>query len=66
MKTAGNDIGRSSHGVMKAKEAFEFAYVVLRQAVMARRANPAPPRTQQHTPTENNADSSHLYLEAGR
>ncbi|KAK7076963.1 Non-canonical poly(A) RNA polymerase papd5 [Halocaridina rubra] len=29
----GNDIGRSSYGVMKVKQAFDYAYIVLTQAV---------------------------------
>lgn len=27
----GNDIGRSSYGVMQVKQAFEYAYIVLQQ-----------------------------------
>ncbi|CAL4103414.1 unnamed protein product, partial [Meganyctiphanes norvegica] len=30
---AGNDIGRSSYGVLQVKQAFEYAYIVLAQAV---------------------------------
>ncbi|XP_055693738.1 terminal nucleotidyltransferase 4B-like isoform X2 [Lutzomyia longipalpis] len=31
--TAGNDIGRSSYGALQVKQAFEYAYIVLSQAV---------------------------------
>ncbi|GAB0090026.1 Non-canonical poly(A) RNA polymerase protein Trf4-1 [Sergentomyia squamirostris] len=31
--TAGNDIGRSSYGALQVKQAFEYAYIVLTQAV---------------------------------
>ncbi|XP_055705759.1 terminal nucleotidyltransferase 4A-like isoform X2 [Phlebotomus papatasi] len=31
--TAGNDIGRSSYGALQVKQAFEYAYIVLAQAV---------------------------------
>ena len=30
---AGNDIGRSSYGALQVKQAFEYAYLVLRDAV---------------------------------
>ena len=31
--TPGNDIGRSSYGALHVKQAFEYAYIVLLQAV---------------------------------
>lgn len=31
---AGNDIGRSSYGALNVKQAFEYAYQVLRDAVL--------------------------------
>ncbi len=35
---AGNDIGRSSYGALQVKQAFEYAYYVLHDAVL----NPHP------------------------
>lgn len=35
--TPGNDIGRSSYGVLQVKQAFEYAYIVLNQAVLRHR-----------------------------
>jgi non-canonical poly(A) RNA polymerase PAPD5/7 len=31
--TPGNDIGRSSYGALQVKQTFEYAYIVLTQAV---------------------------------
>lgn len=31
--TPGNDIGRSSYGALQVKQAFDYAYIVLTQAV---------------------------------
>ena len=31
--TPGNDIGRSSYGALQVKQSFEYAYIVLTQAV---------------------------------
>lgn len=36
---AGNDIGRSSYGAMAVKQAFEYAYLVLSQAVLPQNAH---------------------------
>jgi len=40
---AGNDIGRSSYGALQVKQAFEYAYVVLRDRIAPQYAHLYPP-----------------------
>lgn len=38
--TAGNDIGRSSYGAIQVKQAFDYGYIVLQQAVAVASCTP--------------------------
>ena len=46
---AGNDIGRSSYGALQVKQAFEYAYLVLRDAVSPQFAHLRNPN-ERYTP----------------
>ena len=48
--SAGNDIGRSSYGALQVKQAFEYAYVVLRDRIAPQYAHLYPPNDRYGTP----------------
>ena len=53
--SAGNDIGRSSYGALQVKQAFEYAYVVLRDRIAPQYAHLYPPNDRYGTPEQQYA-----------